>query len=170
MPPLTAERVLVLAPIGRDALIAKGILREARIPAQICVDLGELVEEVRKGADAAVVTEESLHGADVRELMQWVATQATWSDFPFVVLTRHGGGIERNPAAARVTSMLGNVSFLERPFHPTTLVSVVQTALRSRWRQYECRRLGEELETRVEERTAELAAANRQLLTQMEEQ
>jgi signal transduction histidine kinase len=65
--------------------------------------------------------------------------------------------------------MLGNVTFLERPFHPTTLVSVVQTGLRGRQRQYECRRLNEELESRVHERTSELAAANRQLLAQMEE-
>ncbi|MBV8834927.1 MAG: response regulator [Alphaproteobacteria bacterium] len=64
---------------------------------------------------------------------------------------------------------LGNVSFLERPFHPTTLISVVQTSLRGRRRQYECRRLAEELESRVHERTGELATANRQLLRQMEE-
>jgi C4-dicarboxylate-specific signal transduction histidine kinase len=65
--------------------------------------------------------------------------------------------------------VLGNVTFLERPFHPTTLVSVVQTSLRSRRRQYECRRLNDELESRVSERTQELAAANRQLLGQIEE-
>lgn len=41
--------------------------------------------------------------------------------------------------------VLGNVTFLERPFHPTTLVSVVQTALRSRRRQYEARRRIEEI-------------------------
>jgi signal transduction histidine kinase/CheY-like chemotaxis protein len=46
---------------------------------------------------------------------------------------------------------------------------VVQTALRGRRRQYECRRLNEELESRVEERTGELAAANQQLLGQIEE-
>jgi signal transduction histidine kinase/CheY-like chemotaxis protein len=65
--------------------------------------------------------------------------------------------------------MLGNVTFLERPFHPTTLISVVRTGLRGRQRQYECRRLNEELESRVRERTGELAAANRQLLAQIEE-
>ncbi|MCZ7658903.1 MAG: response regulator [Xanthobacteraceae bacterium] len=117
----------------------------------------------------AVVTEEALHGADSRELAGFVATQPPWSDFPFIVLTRHGGGLERNPTAAQLTEKLGNVSFLERPFHPTTLVSVVQTGLRGRRRQHECRRLNEELELRVNERTAELAAANRQLLAQIEE-
>ncbi|HLH98818.1 MAG TPA: response regulator [Xanthobacteraceae bacterium] len=110
-----------------------------------------------------------MHGADTRELAAWVANQPPWSDFPFIVLTRHGGGLERNPEAAQFTDALGNVSFLERPFHPTTLVSIVQTALRGRRRQYECRRLNEGLEERVQERTSELAAANRQLLAQISE-
>ena len=45
----------------------------------------------------------------------------------------------------------------------------MQTGLRGRQRQYECGRLNEELELRVNERTAELAATNRQLLSQIEE-
>jgi signal transduction histidine kinase len=167
--PAQAERTLILAPRGRDAVVAKGILREARIHAEICVDLPELVEEIRRGAGVAVITEEAVRTVDARELVAWVGSQPPWSDFPFIVLTEHGGGLERNPAASRLMETLGNVSFLERPFHPTTLVSVVQNNLRGRGRQYECRRLNEELESRVQERTAELAAANRQLLAQIEE-
>ena len=118
------------------------------------------------------------------------ARQPPWSDFPFVVLTERGAGVERNPAAERQMEALGNVSFLERPFHPTTLISVVKTALRGRRRQYEARarlealheseshakrseaelrRLNETLETRVAERTAEIEATNRQLVAQIEE-
>jgi C4-dicarboxylate-specific signal transduction histidine kinase len=77
--------------------------------------------------------------------------------------------VERNPAAAILPQFLGNVTFLERPFHPTTPISVVETALRGRRRQYDVRRLNEELESRVQERTAELAATNRQLLAQIDE-
>ena len=50
-----------------------------------------------------------------------------------------GGGPERNPDAARLGQALGNVTFLERPFHPTTLVSIVGSAIRGRRRQYETR-------------------------------
>ncbi len=166
--PLPLERALILAPRGRDAVVASGILNDASISTEICRDLPDLLSRLRSGSDAAVVTEESLRG-DTRLLAQWVGGQPPWSDFPFIVLTEHGGGIERNPEAAQLTATLGNVSFLERPFHPTTLVSVVQNNLRGRRRQYECKRLNEELESRVQERTAELAAANRQLLAQIEE-
>jgi signal transduction histidine kinase/ActR/RegA family two-component response regulator len=164
-----SERTLILAPRGRDAVVAKGILRDAKIHSEICLDLDELVQEIHRGADVAVLTEEAARSPDARALVDWIASQPPWSDFPFVLLTKHGGGIERNPTAAQLAESLGNVTFLERPFHPTTLVSVVQTGLRGRRRQYECRRLNEELESRVGERTQELAAANRQLLGQIAE-
>jgi signal transduction histidine kinase len=166
---LQASRTLILAPHGRDALIAKSILRDAQLRSEICLDFGELLDELRQGAEVAIITEEATRGVDLKDFLAWVGSQPPWSDFPFILLTGHGGGLERNPAAAKLTGALGNVTFLERPFHPTTLVSVVRTHLRGRQRQYECRRLNDEQETRVQERTAELAAANRQLLAQIEE-
>jgi signal transduction histidine kinase/ActR/RegA family two-component response regulator len=168
-PSWPSERTLILAPRGRDAVVAKGILRDAELASAICLDVAELVQELECGADVAVATEEAMRTPEVPKLAAWVSAQPAWSDFPFVVLTEHGGGLERNPAAAQLTGTLGNVTFLERPFHPTTLVSIVQTALRGRRRQYECQRLNEELEERVAERTGELAAANRQLLGQIQE-
>jgi len=169
IPALVSERALILAPHGRDAALAQRILRDARVHAEICKDCVTLVGAIVLGAGLAVVTEEAIRGQDMRPLVEWVAAQSPWSDFPFVLLTEHGGGLERNPAAEQLMRVLGNVTFLERPFHPTTLISVVKASLRGRRRQYECRRLNEELELRVQERTAELAAANRQLLAQIEE-
>ncbi len=166
---MPAERALIFAPKGRDAAVAGDILREAKITSHVCADISALLNEIGRGAELAIVTEEALRGVDIRGLAEWVAGQPPWSDFPFIVLTRHGGGIERNPEAAQWSATLGNVGFLERPFHPTTLVSVVQNNLRGRHRQYAFRKLNEELESRVQERTSELAAANRQLLAQIEE-
>ena len=129
----------MLAPLGRDAPVASKILADARIEASICNDLWDLVDELNNGAAAAVITDDALAGADLRSLNAWLGRQPSWSDFPFVVLTRQGGSVERNPNASRLMDILGNVSFLERPFHPTTLVSVVQSALRGRRRQYDAR-------------------------------
>jgi signal transduction histidine kinase/ActR/RegA family two-component response regulator len=146
------------------------MLGEAAIACAVCNNLGQLVRELIAGAGFALITEEALHDADLSALARWIDEQPEWSDFPFVLLTQRGGGLERNPAAGRYLEMLGNVTFLERPFHPTTLVSLAQSALRGRRRQYEARArlqelhdLAAELERRVEERTAQHEATVAQL-------
>ena len=69
--------------------------------------------------------------ADLTRLSSWIGPAADWSDLPFIMLTQRGGGPEKNPNAARASEMLGNVTFLERPFHPTTFVSVARSARRA---------------------------------------
>ncbi|HET9426885.1 MAG TPA: response regulator [Allosphingosinicella sp.] len=165
-----SERALILAPQGRDAQVAAAMLAEAGIDNFICNEVTDLVSEIRAGAGFALITEEALASADLRSLAAWLDDQAEWSDFPFVLLTHRSGGLERNPVAVRLLRTLGNVTFLERPFHPTTLISLAQSALRARRRQYEARArllelhdLAADLERRVEERTAERQRALAQL-------
>jgi PAS domain S-box-containing protein len=133
-----SERALVLAPRGRDAAIAVAILREADIVAEACPSLPALLAGLDAGAGLVVVTEEALRAGDIAPLDVWLRGQEDWSDLPFVLLTR-GGGIERNPEARRFLDILGNVTFIERPFHPTTFVSLAAAALRGRRRQYQSR-------------------------------
>ncbi|GEP02111.1 sensor histidine kinase [Methylobacterium oxalidis] len=140
-----SERALILAPLGRDAAIAASLLGEANIPSVICANLQELHRGLVEGAGLGLLTEEAVRTADLGPIRQWIAAQPPWSDLPFILLTGRGGGPERNPAAARLSEILGNVTFLERPFHPTTLISVARTALRGRHRQYEARARLEEL-------------------------
>ncbi len=139
MIPHLSERGLILAPLGRDSEVASGVLSENGVRSFVCAGIADLVQELRKGAGFALVTEEALHTADLHPLAEWIGGQPEWSDFPFVLLTRRGGDLERNPAALRFLETLGNVTFLERPFHPTSLVSLVTAALRGRRRQYEAR-------------------------------
>src|SRR5689334_22321094 len=98
------------------------MLGEAGIASDVCTSIAKLVQELNAGAGFVLVTEEALRRADLRPLAEWLEAQPEWSDFPFILLTQRGGGLERNPSAARYLKTLGNVSFLERPFHPTTLV------------------------------------------------
>ena len=121
------------------------ILREAGFAADTTADLRSLCEDIATGAGLAIVADEAIQNFDLRQLADLLAQQPPWSDLPVVLLTQRGGGPERNPAASRVAEVLGNVTFLERPFHPTTLVSVVRAAVRSRRRQYEARSHLEEL-------------------------
>jgi PAS domain S-box-containing protein len=125
--------------MGRDAQIAASLLAEAGIQSRVAAGLYEFVAGLSEDIAFAVVTEEALRSADLRPLSVWIAGQPSWSDLPFVILTHRGGGPERNPAAARLSEALGNVSFVERPFHATTFVSVARSALRGRSRQYEAR-------------------------------
>ncbi len=134
-----SERAIVLAPRGRDAAIAATVLGEAGIDAVTCPSLPGLIDELDAGAAFVVVTEDAVATADLAPLAAWLAGQEEWSDLPFVLLTNRGGGSERNPAARRFLDVLGNVTFLERPFHPTTLISFARSALRNRRRQYEAR-------------------------------
>jgi signal transduction histidine kinase/CheY-like chemotaxis protein len=165
-----SERALVLAPRGRDAAIASGMLVEAGIQTTACASLSALIAELNQGAAFILVTEEAIASADLHPLSAWIDDQEEWSDMPFILLTTRGGGLERNPAAARYLEVLGNVTFLERPFHPTTLVSLAQSALRGRMRQYEARarlvalrELNETLERRVHDEVGAREAALAQL-------
>src|SRR5258705_2627561 len=117
--------------MGRDASVAAALIREAGYHAYICPDLAVLIHEIESGAGLAVIANEAIKTADLRALMQWLNAQPSWSDFPIVLLTHQGGGPERNPDAVRLGQVLGNVTFIERPFHPTTPVSIVGSPLQA---------------------------------------
>lgn len=123
--------VLILAPQGRDGAVAAAILGEVGIDSTTCQSIEDLVERLDAAA-CAVVTEEALLRADRRVLADWIETQPAWSDFSFVLLTHRGGQPQ-----AHLTTLLGNVTILERPFHPAVLVNAVRSALRARRRQRE---------------------------------
>jgi len=144
-PGASSERAVILAPTGRDSAVATTLIKEAGFYADACNDLAGLMHEIESGAGLAVIADEAIKTADLRALVVWLNGQPSWSDFPIVLLTRQGGGPERNPDAVRLGQILGNVTFIERPFHPTTLVSVVGSAVRARRRQYQTRSILAEL-------------------------
>ena len=76
------ERVLVLAPRGRDAQVVKSVLGEAGSCCTVCSDVMALTAALSVGAGAALLTEEALSESDTVDLLGWLAAQPNWSDFP----------------------------------------------------------------------------------------
>ena len=163
-----SERAIILAPLGRDGSLALMMLNEAGYGGIVATDLNMLCEAVAQGSGLLVIAAEALRGADLSPLLEHLHQQPAWSDLPIVLMTHHGGS--EQTGTSHLSGLLGNVTFLERPFHPVTLISLVSTALRGRRRQYEARdrlvdlseselrlqRTLETLEQQVEERTAQL--------------
>ena len=143
---LNSERVLILVRRRRDTEVAVNLFNATGFGTHICSDIRHLTRELTRGAGCAIITEEEATGSAVKELQDWVAGQPAWSDFPIVVLTGRADTPTRPRTAQRLHELLGNVTFLERPFHPTTLVSVARSAMRSRRRQYQARELLERFE------------------------
>lgn len=135
----TELRVLISAPTGRDASLILNLLRSAGMSAEACAGYDNVEQEMKCGAGAVIIAEESLREEDVERLRSFLMQQPSWSDFPLILLTKAG---KVSPATMRRNQayvLLGNVLLLERPVRPETLISTVQGILRSRQRQYEIR-------------------------------
>lgn len=152
------DRVLILAPRGRDAALAAELLERNAIDAHVCADQTCLVDELHSGAGAVLLTEEALTTGDAGMLADWVARQPAWADVPFVVLA-NGTRTPRSLIATRRIEDLGNVVLLERPLHAEAMLGAIRSALKARARQYEVRDAADTLERAVVDRTRELEGA-----------
>ena len=121
-------------------------MKEAGINSKAATDISSFVGSLGEEIAFAVVAEEAFRSADLRAISTWIEAQPSWSDLPFIILTNRGGGPERNPAAKRLSEVLGNVSFVERPFHATTFISVARSTMRGRRRQFDARARIEDLD------------------------
>ena len=143
-----SERILVRAPSGDDAALIAEMLGRDGCDVVTVGDLSSLGREWERGVGVLVVATEALNDPDcclsLRELLE---AQEPWSEIPVVVL---GGGAEDEEP--RIVELLGNraqLLILERPLGIATFASAIESALRSRRRQYEVKRLLEELAASV---------------------
>jgi signal transduction histidine kinase len=169
-------RVLVLAPIGRDAQAAAQHLAESNLDSVVCDDVDDLLAKLSEGAAISLVTEEAFLRGGTQALEKWVANQPPWSDFPFIVLTSRATSAAAQAYRMRLLESLGNVSLLERPLNAVSLMSAIRSAMRARRRQYEVQNhlidretFAAQLEDQVWERTKQLEEANEQLRQQIAE-
>lgn len=139
--------VLVVAPLGKDAALAIGVLEKAGISAQSCPGIAEAAAAMNYATNALMIAEESLDTKQLPALLEALSGQPPWSDIPIVILASIGGSERMSLQAVDIFGPAGNVTLLERPLHGVTLVSAMKVALRARRRQHEVRELIEERET-----------------------
>ncbi|WP_176061106.1 response regulator [Paraburkholderia sp. BCC1876] len=176
------QRVLILAPFGRDADVIAEVLHKDQRQCIAFRNADALTEALEAGAGSALIAEEALADHHASRLFDWLKQQPAWSDFPFILLAASRVG-HRSARGLEVLEQLGNVVVLERPLNSETLRRAVASSLRARARQYESRRhlaerieaqnalvqLNDSLESRIAERTHELASANNRLMTEIHE-
>jgi len=181
------QRVLILAPRGRDADVIGEVLAQDGIAGVAQPHFEALLAAMEAGAAAAIIAEEALDSAGIDRLAAVLQAQAPWSDFPLVLLVSRPVGMAGAGLRARLAE-LGNVILLERPLNVQTLRSATSAALRGRRRQYSARdmlgereraaevlrvsqeqlvQLNETLEARIDERTRALAQANDRLTNEI---
>ena len=183
------ERILIIAPVGRDAQVMAELLGGHGSQAHVCASLAECATHIKSGAGALVLTEEALELGSSSELFEALAAQPPWSELPLIILTT-GGESRLVRLLELAVEAAGSVTLLERPVGTTTLIRSLEVALNSRRRQYQVRDFLEaqrrtefelreaheqladrakQLESLVELRTAKLAESNERLRREMAE-
>ncbi len=90
--------------------LARALLMDADFAAVIIPDLSELVRALGETAGAVLLTEEAVRTADLARLDRWISEQRR-GQICRSFCSPAQGGVDRNPTAARLSKILGNVSF-----------------------------------------------------------
>lgn len=174
------DEFLVVAPGGRDSEVIGQLLASTGLDCRVDEDGESLLRALVEGdAAGAIITDAAIARIDPARLREAIENQPPWSDFPFVLLSRRG----EQRQGSRAIEDLVNVTILERPLHPASLLSAARSALRGRKRQRlaakhlserekareELRELADTLEAKVQERTRDLASANDRLTLEIAE-
>jgi signal transduction histidine kinase len=105
------KRVLLVAPTVRDGEITRSLLAKAGLTCVVCQSLYHLVNELHVGAGALLLTEETITGKGITELLTTVDKQPSWSDLPVVMMMRQG---DQSPVATGVLRSLGKRELQEQ--------------------------------------------------------
>lgn len=158
----SSRRVLIVAPVGRDAELMCDHLKQAGLECLACADIDEVCRELERGAGALLFTQEALGPEAARRLGKTLDAQPAWSDIPIIVLAGVPSFEEKSRSIGSLERRT-NITFVDRPVRIKSLVSATHSALRARERQYEIRDLMETLEDRVHERDRFLAILGHEL-------
>ncbi len=142
--------VLILAPYRKDSSYMTSLLLEHGIRAQ-AAQATDVADRLAESPGVLVVTHEALNAGTIKVIARFLHDQPNWSEIPIVVL------LDRAAAQSRIQSELSAAwrrsrqMFYQRPVAALELVSGIQSALLTRFRQREVRDyLDRETELRLE--------------------
>jgi len=148
-------RVVIVTPNEADRALSVGFLRDEGIDIEAYPGMAELAQQVGPGVGCIVLVEEALAAPELEIFHVALAMQPPWSDMPLLVIGAQGSSL--SALVESVFPLSGNVTILQRPLHPLSLISAVKVALRARQRQYQIRDLIAEREQAVRHRDEFLA-------------
>ncbi len=170
---IPAATILLLTPTDGDAAAVSHVLDQGGFRTLACEDVAALAGALASEPAAIILAQEALtqSGDAGALLVRALESQAEWSDVPIILLATPGSSEIGAWEHARALEPVGNISILERPLRRTTLLNAAAVALRARERQHRLRRVlaereataaelarhREDLQSAVEQRTAELA-------------
>jgi signal transduction histidine kinase len=129
------RRVLIFPPTRRDGEVTQELLTRHGLSCMVCSSAAAVADEIALGAAALVLTDAALSAPGLNRVLSELARQPPWSDIPVVMLCH----TSTTSTVSSIVAALTNVTLLDRPASARTLVSAVQTAIRSRLRQYQTR-------------------------------
>ncbi|MBV8031374.1 MAG: response regulator [Betaproteobacteria bacterium] len=145
----------MVSPNPADAELAVEVLAAHGIGARCFSGLRELAFALDERTGCIILVEEALVAEDLAALAEAFGRLPAWCDTPLIVVSRDVATVGSVVAAAFPSS--GNVTLLDRPLNPHTLVSAVQVALRAAARQREVGELIAQRESAVRLRDEFLA-------------
>ena len=134
--PEAEDRVFILPPTRRDGEVTCQVLERSAIQSAVCADPISLAAQIGSGIGAIILTDAVAADPRAAVIITALNSQPAWSDAPTILLSRAD---RKSPAVERLVAALTNVTILDRPTSPRTLVSAVQAAIRGRRRQYQLR-------------------------------
>jgi signal transduction histidine kinase/ActR/RegA family two-component response regulator len=132
------QRVLVVAPVGRDASLICDLLTRQGVGCESCNNVPELASKIGERTGALLIIDEALRGG-IGLLLDVLNVQPQWSDVPLILLTTCDNAtrtkklIDQNWAGRR------NVIVVDRPVRRVALTTAVLAALQNRTHHYQIR-------------------------------
>ncbi|MEJ2168636.1 MAG: response regulator [Desulfobacterales bacterium] len=131
----------ILLPTGRDAELVGSVLKQEQIDAVVCASMREMLDRVRIGCGPFVVGDEAFSHNAVYRLMQTLNAQPEWSDLPGIIFIGRSAGRK----TLDLLATRREISLIQRPIKKSLFMSMMQTAVEARLRQYQVKDLLEDL-------------------------